>query len=169
MKKNLQKTMTVLFCSILIFSCSSTTPETYFNTAVLNTNMFAGFGSNGILRQMGSGEADKTYNKKQMDVKIKFIEENFEKVKDLKQTDDTKEMINASLALYEYILPVYKTEYVKLAELFDSGAAEAEIQSFNKSIQDKYYNGFKELYDNLIRIGKMYAEKHNIKVNWGTQ
>jgi len=42
--------------------------------------------------------------------KVDFVETNLKKLKGLKETEDQKEMVQASLALHEYILPVYKTE-----------------------------------------------------------
>lgn len=99
--------------------------------------------------------------------KIQIIETDFEKVKALKPTDETKDMISASLSLYNYVLPVYKTEYVQLAQLFDSNAPSDQIESLTNTIQEKYSAGFKEHYDKLIEIGKVYAAKNNIKVNWG--
>ncbi|MBK8550711.1 MAG: hypothetical protein IPL53_06480 [Ignavibacteria bacterium] len=164
MQKNLLYLFLLSFCCVFFIRCNTATPEEYFNVAVLNTNMLSGFATNGMLRQIGPPSAGE-----EMKTKIKFLEENFEKVKDLKETDDTKDMIKASLNLYEYVLPVYKTEYVQLADLVDKGAPEDQIQSFDKSIQEKYYPQYEALYDKLIRIGKSYAAKHNIKVNWGDE
>jgi hypothetical protein len=69
--------------------------------------------------------------------------------------------------LHEYVLPVYKTEYQQLAKLYDKGASKKEIQSLTQSIHDKYYPGFDELFNKLTTTAKAFAEKHNIKVNWG--
>lgn len=164
MKKNLLNVFSFLLCCLLFINCNPVTPEKYFIISVLNTNMLSGFATNGMLRQMGPPSAGEEINSK-----IKFLEENYEKVRDLKETDDTKDMIKASLALYEYVLPVYKTEYVQLAGLVDKGAPEDQIESFDKSVQEKYYSQYKVLYDKLITIGKAYAAKNNIKVNWGDE
>lgn len=160
----------------LFLNCNTMTPDKYFGVTVLNTNMFAGFADNGMLRQLDSpssklsGDNDETVSMKRsevMDSKIEFIEVNYEEVKDIKETDDTKEMISASLALYEYVLPVYKTEYMQLAKLYDTDAPAEKIELLSTAIHDKYSSGYKERYDRLIRAGKLYAEKHGIKVNWG--
>ena len=165
----------LFFCSCLLFiACSKVTPEKYFNTAVLNSNLLSGFANNGMLRQLESpslklGEDHGTVQMKRIEVindKIKFIEENFEKVKDLKETEDTKEILRASIALYEFVLPVYKKDYVQLAESFDKGAPEDQIKSESAAIH-KYISKYDELYKKLISAGKSYAEKNNIKVNWG--
>lgn len=167
----------LFFCTCLLFiNCNTTTPDKYFGVAVLNTNMLSGFADNGMIRQLDSpssklsgdnGETVPMSRTEVMDSKIESIEINYEEVKDLKETEDTKEMISASLALYEYVLPVFKTEYMQLAKLYDSDASDSQLQSLSESIHEKYSSGYKEHYDRLISAGKIYAEKHDIKVNWG--
>lgn len=164
-------------CYWLLSSCSTRTPEKYFNLAVLNSYMMTGFASEGLQREldnptvkMAEGNKDKAVpmkRKEVIDSKIEFLEANRKQLKELKETMDSKDMLQASAALNEYVLPVYKTEYAELAKLYDKGASKKEIQSFAQSIHDKYYTGFNELFNKLITIGKSFAEKHNIKVNWG--
>ena len=119
--------------------------------------------------KMVEGSKDKTEPMKRKEViedQIKSIETNYEKVKDLKETDETKDILKASLSLYEYVLPVYKNEYLQLAKLYDDGASKEQIQSMETLIENKYSNNFHQLYNNLTVAGKPYAEKNNIKVNW---
>lgn len=163
-------------CYFLLFSCSTPTPEKYFNLAVLNCNVMTGFANEGLQKEldkpavkMSEGNKDKAVPMKRKDVidsKIEFLEANRKQLNELKETMDSKDMLQASAALNEYVLPVYKTEYEQLAKLYDKGASKKEIQSFAQSIHDKYYTGFKELFSKLMAIGKSFAEKHNIKVNW---
>lgn len=98
--------------------------------------------------------------------KIRYAEANYKKAKELKQTGDNREMIQASLALYEYVLPVYKNEYQQLARLFDEGAPKEAIETSAQAISDRYYPRFIELYNKVADAGKPYAEKNNINVNW---
>ena len=174
--KKIKLTGIIYFCFCLfLISCSTVPPEKYFGIAVLNTNMLSGFANEGMYRQLESpslklGEDHGTVQMKRIEVikeKIKSIEENFEKVKDLKVTEDTKEMIQTSIALYEYVLPVYRKEYTQLAESFDKSVPEDRIKSESKAIHDKYFPGYDELYKKLTSTGKSYAEKNNIKVHWG--
>mgnify|MGYP003621183780 CR=1 FL=1 len=129
--------------STLILNSCSTPPEKYFGTAVLNTNLLIGFAGDGFSRQLESpsamlsgdnGEISEMKRSEVVSSKIKQTEENLDKVESLRETDDTKDMINASLALYKYVLPVYKNEYVELAELYDNGASKEQIQQKTKSI-----------------------------------
>ena len=105
--------------------------------------------------------------KEVIDSTIASLETNFDKVKELKETDDTRDILQASVALYEYVLPVYKTEYQQLAKLYDEGAPREQIDSVAQTIETKYGSGFAKLFDRLTAAGKPYAACHGIKVNWG--
>ncbi|MBL0359281.1 MAG: hypothetical protein IPP72_21525 [Chitinophagaceae bacterium] len=166
-----------LFFGCFFFTaCNTATPEKYFNQAVLNSNMMMGFAGNGMERQleqptakMVDGEVNKSAPMKRKEIvedKIKFLEEALSKVRDLKETADAKAILQASLALHEFVLPVYKNEYLQLAKLYDENAPKEQVQSFSQSIHDKYFTQFEVLYRQLIADGKLYAAKHNINVHW---
>jgi len=178
MKKNLFL-VTFIFCYGLFTACNTATPQDYFDIAILNSNMMHGF-ANRIQQselespsvKMVDGSKDKFEPMKRKEViesKIQFIEESLEKVKRLEETEDTKDILQASLALYNYVLPVYKNEYQQLAKLYDDGAPKEQIDLMEHSIEEKYYPKFEELYNGLAAAGKPYAERHNIKVNWDVQ
>lgn len=161
---------------VFFFGCGNESPQNYFNIAVLNTNMLSGFAGNGFIRQLDSpssklsedGQTTSPVSRSEIiKMKIDNMEENLQKVEDLKVTDDTKDIITSSKNLYNFVIPVLKNEYLKLAEMYDNGAPADQINSYSQSIQDKYSSKYKELYDTLIANGKAYAEKNNIKVNWG--
>ena len=166
----------LVLCCLLFTSCNPSTPEYYFDIAVLNTNMLTGFASDGLARELESaseqldpatGKAVPILRKEEMKQKIQFLDEGFAKLKDLKETPDTKEMLQSSIALYEYVLPVYKKDYMELANLYDQGAAKEKTESMAESIHQKYYPKFDELYKKVTNVGKQYADRHSIKVNWG--
>ena len=166
----------VIFCAVFS-ACSNPPLEKYFGIAVLNTNLLAGFGGEGLLRELQSPSVklsgdDEVVTMKRIEVidtKVQFIGETIDKLNDLKVTDDpvTAEMLRSSKDLYNFILPVYKNEYKELAKLYDDAVEPAQIETYAKSIHEKYFPEYKQLYDNLIRTGKVFADKHNIKVNWG--
>ena len=161
---------------VLLTGCEQAGPEKYFDLAVLNSNMLVGFANDGFQRELDQpsmklveGTKDQVKPMKRKDVvndKIRFIEGNLEKLKELKGTPDTKEIVQASIQLHEFILPVYKTEYQQLATMYDDGAATNTIRSSAEAIHDKYSAGFEERYNLLINSGKMFAMKHKIPVNW---
>lgn len=160
----------------LFASCNTATPENYFDKAVLNTNMMMGFGTNGMKRQLENGtakmdpvttQATPVKSTEALNSTITFLEDAVKKIRSLKETADTKEMLQASIALHEYVIPVYKNEYMQLAKMYDEGKPSEETDAFAESINNKYYPRFDELVNKLTAIGKVYAAKHNITVNWG--
>ena len=161
-------------CCLLLVSCEMATPENCFDRVVLNCNIMHGFAGSGLRRQLESpsvklganGQTVPMARKEVIDNAITSLETNFEKVKKLKETDDTRDILRASVALYEYVLPVYKTEYQQLAKLYDEGAPREQIDSFAQAIETKYGPGFAKRFDQLTAAGKPYAERHGIKVNW---
>ncbi len=160
-------------------ACTGSSPEHTFNTAVLSCNTIYDFANEGLLRQLESpsvkminGDKDKFAPMKRKEViedKIQMITDNHNKLKQLKETADSKEVIGASRALYDYVLPVYKKEYMELARLYDEGAAKESIALYAQAIQDKSYPGFASLFDKMTAAGKAHAKKHNINVQWDIQ
>jgi len=160
--------------SFLLTACNFTTPENYFDQAVLNTNMLSDFASDRLTQTLVSyaapteaAKAQKSSSAKVLDSKIQFIENALKKVKALKETDETREMLKTSIALHEYVLPVYKNEYMDLAKQADNGAPKEEIARQADVIANKYGPKYDELMNKLTEIGKVYAKDHGIQVNWG--
>ena len=137
--------------------------------------MLSGFAGNGFARQLESpsvkmdqstGKAVPMQRKEVVGNLVKFLEEDLEKIKDLQETPETKDMVQTAVALYEYVLPVYKKEYGEIAALYDAGADKEKITAQVKAVNEKYAPKYDELFNKLIGIGKGYAERHSIKVNW---
>ena len=162
-------------CCVLA-SCEESSPRITFDRAVLDTNMIAGFAGQGLLRELESpsvkltdaktGASAPMKRKEVIDDKITFVEQSLAKVRKLSQSGDAKEIVQASIALHEYVLPVYRTEYQQLAKLYDDGAPKGEVGAFAAGITAKYGAGYGALSDRLITAGKAYATKHDIKVRW---
>ncbi len=158
----------------LLYSCNSPAPQEYFGKAVLNSNLLYGFAGNGMQRELESpsvklvnentGATAPMTRAELINSKLQAVESNYEKVKSLLPTDETKAMLNASIALYEYVIPVYKNEYSQLAKLYDDGAAASMIAAAENNITVKYQSKFAELYETLGMTGKAYAKKNGIKV-----
>jgi hypothetical protein len=166
----------VLLGAILAFSaCTNPTPENYFDKAVLNANIVNDFGSERLTKMLISygvkheGTAPDMKNPAEtfIDSKVQYITKQLKDIKDLKETDETKNMLNTSVAMFEYVLPVYKNEYMALAKLSDEGGTQDDILSLGKEIDVKYGARFDSLYEVLTAEGKKYAAAHNINVNWG--
>ena len=166
-------------CVCLLASCQKATPRDTFNAAVLNTNLMHGFAGEGMRSQLSQAGTklsgpnfDQEVEMKRMEVvatKLTALEEAFEKLKKLKPDDDSRAMLQAATALYEFVLPVYRNEYRQLAGLYDDKADAAKIQALEQSIQDQYQAKFAALSAALTAAAKPYAEKNQIQVTWDVQ
>ena len=101
-----------------------------------------------------------------IDNEITSLESHLGSVRKLKETEDSRDILQAAIALHEYVLPVYRNEYQQLARLYDEGAAQDQTESLALAIESKYRAGFEKLHDQLIAAGKPYAARHNINVKW---
>ena len=166
----------ILALAFVIFSCNRPSPEKYFTTIVLNTNLLYGFAGEGMQRQLSSPSArlvdiktGATEPEKRTNVieqKTEILEKILRQIKNLPDWSESNEMHQAAIDLYEYVLPVYKTEYKQLAELYDKNTGREQITKMEKEITDKYEAGFEILHNKLISAGKLYAAKHKINVRW---
>jgi hypothetical protein len=160
--------------TLLLFSCGNPAPQEYFGLVVLNGNLLFGFAGAGLHRELASPSVKLTDERtgatapmtraELIKTKLETIAANYEKVKALSSNEETKEMLEAARALYEFVLPVYRTEYAQLAALYDEGASAEKIAALEKTIQEKYAARFAELYKALGTAGKAYAAKHKIPV-----
>lgn len=165
----------ILLGTVVAFSaCTNPTPENYFDKAVLNTNIVNDFGSERLTKELiaygankDTAQGGKNQSETFIDSKVQYITRQLKDIKDLKETDETKNMLKTSIALFEYVLPVYKNEYMALAKLSDQGGTPDDILSLGKEIDVKYGVRFDSLYDVLTDEGKKYAAAHNINVKWG--
>lgn len=173
MKKVIAPFLIISVATFLI-SCGTPPPDQVFARVVLNTNLLFGFAGSGMQRELASPSVKLTDEKsgatapmKRAEVvktKLDIVEENYTKVKALSSNDETKDMLNAAVALYEFVIPVYKNEYTELAALYDEGAPADKVAALEKTIQEKYRAKFEELYKAVGTTGKAYAAKHNIPV-----
>ena len=168
--------LAIISALVLFTSCSSTTPEKYFGAAVLNCNIMAGFAGDGMLRQLEQpsvklveGSVNQTRNLKRKELinyKISAIEENIARLRELRATEETRLLLEKSLELNLYILGVYRNEYTRLALLYDEGADREDTYVLAWEIHEKHAARFASLYADLVKLGKVYADKHQLKVNW---
>lgn len=170
----MKKILALLFIACCLLSSCSTSPEKTFGIASLNCNMLFGFAGYELKRDLAT-PAEKLVDEKTLATapmtraevvkdKLTRVEENFAQVKGLSSNDDNKEMLTASIALYEFVLPVYKNEYTALAALYDANALAEKIAAAEKNITDTYAAKFEELYNAVVKAGTAYAQKHGIPV-----
>lgn len=170
----MKKLVLLLLTVSALYSCNTASPEKTFGIAALNCNLIYGFAGRMMEQQLANPSVklvDEKTNatasmtrKEVIDQKIQAIEDNYNKVKDLSVNDENKAMIEASKALYSFVLPVYKNEYQELAKLYDDKAPSEQIDAMQKNIAEKYGAQFAQLYQAVLTTGKAYAEKNGIEV-----
>ncbi|WP_118951611.1 hypothetical protein [Taibaiella helva] len=176
MKKTLYS-IGILVWLAFFSACNMATPENYFDRVVLNANGFAYFGGEGAMRilsmppaKLKEGSTTETVQmtrKEMVEMSITQMEQNLEKIKKLPDDNEAREMVQTSLRLYDIVLPAYKNEYREMAKLFDAGAPKEQIEALAQRIDEKYYKDYEQVFTKLTELGKVYAGKHDIKVNWG--
>jgi hypothetical protein len=160
----------------LLTSCNNATPANYFDEAVLNVNLITPFGGQAALRSLAHpsvklvpGTKDQTTpmtRKEIVEDQIQRVEGNLTKIKGLPGSEETRDMVQTSIKLHEFVLPVYKAEYRELAKLYDEGGSQQERVSKAQEIDAKFLAGYQALFHRLVELGKIYAANHKIKVEW---
>jgi len=181
-KQNLymKHSLFIIFMSMSLFftACQSPSPETFFGKVVLNTNLVADFAPERYGKQLEQETvefADMPSSKKVGDeaqksvgIKIQVVEKALKDIKELNVSDaDAKALKEQSIALFEKVLPVYKNEYTAYAKLCDGKGSAEEKQALLQKIEKNDMPSINEVFDNVYALGKAYAEKHNLNVNWG--
>jgi len=169
--------LALLLSVSLFFQSCSEPADKFFGVTVLNTNTISDFGTP-ILAKHISDETlefpDIPSSKKNGDEAVKhvqnnilYMEKSLKDIKALSAGDDSRKSIKEkSLALYEFVIPVYKNEYTAYAKLCDGKAPQAQKDAIIKSIEQKYNAGFEAKYGALLADGKAFAAENNIDVDW---
>lgn len=183
MKQNISKLFTPYFSVILLaifgltmLSCSET-PDQFFGTAVLNTNAINDFATPNLAKHINDETiefADIPSSKNKGDEaitfvnnKILYLEKSLNDIKALNaNADDRKAIKEKSLALYEFVIPIYKNEYTNYAKLCDSKADPAKKEEAVKLIEQKYSSTFEKMYIDLMDAGKAFADENKLNVDW---
>ncbi|MBV8275648.1 MAG: hypothetical protein JO170_10390 [Verrucomicrobia bacterium] len=178
MNRRFRSALIALAVGSLLSSCNFTTPENYFDEAVLNVNLITPFGGRAALNSLAHPSVklvprtkDQTTpmtRKEIVEDQIQRVEGNLTKIKALPDSEETRDMVQTSIKLHEFVLPVYKTEYRELAKLYDENGSQQERVSKAQEIDTKYLAGYQALFKHLVELGKAYATKHHIKVEWQT-
>lgn len=173
--------LVLFFIVIALFfkSCNFDNPKSYIGKTVLNTNRYIKLGAQEINDMKAKKKANllqiyvdnefkstDSYETYVRESKINIIKEDIEKVKTLKVTSETKNLINASLTVYNTIKKTYEEDYIKISKLLDLKAPEADI-----NIAIEHMENTLSVYDSqlktLMQIAKSYADKNGIKNNFG--
>jgi hypothetical protein len=176
------KTKIIFIAAALSFfilqSCKmENTPEEYFDRTSLNTNLIVEFGARDFKR-MGEAKSSnqllafdekstfpaKSYEDHILRFKIPYINQTIEKIKDLKPTEETTPMINASLDLFNFVKDKYQTDYVKIARMMDKKEPKTEIEKAVFEMETVNFATFDQKYKKLWDLALPYAKEHGIEV-----
>jgi TRAP-type mannitol/chloroaromatic compound transport system substrate-binding protein len=133
-----------------------------FAAAVLNVNLITPFGGQAALYSLahpsvklvlGTKDQTKPMTRKEIvENQIQRAEGNLSKIKALPDSEETRDMVQASIKLHEFVLPVYKTEYRELARLYDENGSQQERVSKAQEIDTKYLAGYQALFNPPRRV-----------------
>jgi len=181
--KNISKTL-VQYCALailFIFSMSMQScaepADKFFATAILNTNTINDFATPTLAGHINaetkefpdipSSKKNGDEAGKMVENKILYMEKSLNDIKALSaNSDDRKVIKEKSIALYEFVIPVYKNEYTNYAKLCDSKADETQKEALAQSIEQKYGPTFEKMYTDLMETGKTFATENNLNVDW---
>jgi hypothetical protein len=167
-----------LFLSACFFLQSCAEPANkFFDITVLNTNTITDFGTPSLAKHINDETiefADIPSSKKKGNEAITYVQNNIlymekslKDIKALSADDDSRKVIKErSLVLYEFVIPVYKNEYIAYAKLCDSKAPQAQKDEIIARIEKMYTAGFEKRYDALLSVGKVFGAENKINVNW---
>lgn len=169
-----------LFISMIavISACNRPSADKFFQRTVLNTNILHDFAQASFTRTLTSTmvahkgmPADQQQNNQAQQIveaKIAYVEQTIGRIEDMTPPDaDAGAIKGKSLALYHYVLPVYKKEYMDIAMRCDKKEDVEVIEQLALAVEEKYGEGFENLYLEVLELGKAYAEKHNLNVKFG--
>lgn len=167
-------------CILGAVACNRPSADQFFQTTILNTNILHEFAAEQFTKTLWSttvsyednaSSATQTAEAKQIvEAKVAYVEQTITRIEAMTPPDEDAEIIKAkSLDLYRFALPVYKNEYMTMAEMCDKKSSEEEVQKLGADIIEKYSAGFEERYDQLLLLGKAYAEQHSLNVQFGNQ
>ena len=161
---------------VLFLQSCTETADKFFGIAVLNTNSISRFATPAMAREINGqtieypdipsskkkGDEAVTYIKNQ----ILYIEKSLKDIKALSAGGERKVIQDQAIALYEFVLPVYKNEYTAYAKLCDAKGTQEQKDKLIKSIEEKYNTEFEKKYSILLENGKAFAEENNLNVKW---
>jgi hypothetical protein len=161
--------------ALSLAACNTATPERTFDISVLNANTLSRFGGKEIYDMLQ--ETPQSYDEKSKKMvqssyvdhvkfRIAYAEKAYKDVQALPETEETKPMIEASRDLFSYTIDKQKNGYLSIAAMKDAHVADDSIKMAAVKFNELYEGPFSQKYDKLMELGKAFADKHHIKVEF---
>lgn len=178
MKKTLNNSiiLVLIVTSLFLTSCTNLSREKTFEVAALNSNLLSRFGSKDINFKLESEPQIYDETQKKMipssyydyfKFDITNLETQFKKIKEIKEDDDNRELLQASKDLFSYAITKEKEGYLPIAKMKDEKASPEQIEKaiadFDAATQSEIDNKFTK----LMNVAKAYVAKHNINAKIG--
>jgi hypothetical protein len=178
MKKTLNNSiiLVLIAASLVLTSCTNLSPEKTFEVAALNSNLLSRFGSKDINFKLASepqiyDEAQKKMIPSSYYDYFKFdianLETQLKNIKDIKEDDDNRELLQASKDLFSYAIAKEKEGYLTIAKMKDEKALPEQIEKAIADFDASTQNDIEAKFTKLMNAAKAYVEKHNIDAKIG--
>lgn len=178
MKKTLNNSiiLVLIAASLVLTSCTNLSPEKTFEIAALNSNLLSRFGSKDINFKLASepqiyDEAQKKMIPSSYYDYFKFdianLETQLKNIKDIKEDDDNRELLQASNDLFSYAIAKEKEGYLPIAKMKDEKASPEQIEKAIADFDASTQNDIEAKFTKLMNAAKAYVEKHNIDAKIG--
>ncbi len=179
MKKSLNNSIIALIlivASLISTSCTNLSPEKTFEIAALNTNLLSRFGSKDINYKLESEPQVYDESKKNMvpssyydyfKFDIANLETQFNRIKEIEEDDDNRELLQASKDLFGYAIAKQKEGYLPIAKMKDEKASPEQIQKAIADFDASTQSDIDAKFIKLMNVAKAYVEKHNINAKIG--
>lgn len=178
MKKTLNNSiiLVLIVTSIFLTSCTNLSPEKTFEVAALNSNLLSRFGSKDINFKLESEPQIYDESQKKMipssyydyfKFDISNLETQFKKIKEIKEDDDNRELLQASKDLFSYAITKEKEGYLPIAKMKDEKASPEQIEKAIADFDAATQSEIDTKFTKLMNVTKAYVAKHNINAKIG--
>lgn len=178
MKKTLNNSiiLVLIVTSLFLTSCTNLSPEKTFEVAALNSNLLSRFGSKDINFKLESEPQIYDESQKKMipssyydyfKFDITNLETQFKKIKEIKEDDDNRELLQASKDLFSYAITKEKEGYLPIAKMKDEKASPEQIEKAIADFDAATQSEIDTKFTKLMNVAKAYVAKHNINAKIG--
>ncbi len=179
-KNTIVKSKHIFVLLVICFqACNLHTPENYFGRTTLNTNRYHNLGARDFAEMKSSKKANMLYGSfdegefKTTDsyethirgMKMTFLDEDIKKIKELKVTSETEDLIKTSLEVFELVQSIYENDYIKIAKLMDDKASSEDLDAAMKKLE-RSVNQYYVKREALLGIAIPYAKQNKIDVRF---
>jgi len=178
--KRVKSILTIIVVCILFVSCQKETPQKVVEKTVLKANLLTanyGIGYFEQLKELQKNEYLKYYDNDGEEYSATFsqylhkvtipdLEKSLKDVQKLEVNEDSKELINTSIELFEFCIGFYKKDYAEIAYMYDEGKTQQEINMIINEFEAKSFQEFKEKNLKLDEAAKVYAEKKGVSLKF---